>query len=338
MLPWLKKPIRGLLLDICGVLYESGDTKAIAGSVEAVKMLRTSKIPFRFITNETQRTKAQLLSLLHRIGFDVYENDIFMCVPAAKKLVQEFGYRPYLLVHPNVESEFHGCDTSNPNCVVLGDAGVHMTYERLNQAFRVLIGNPEAVLMSLGKGKFYREHGELVLDVGPFAVALESACERRAIVIGKPSEQFFNMALEDMHLRADEVVMIGDDISSDVGAAQSVGFRGVLVRTGKYRYVTAVRGYQPRRTEVTARRFSLQAFRRQPPHREARCHCCQPRGSCGANRCAPAEPQIRYVVVTRLNKARSLNRNRLAKAQSPDRLDEAQDSDQDRMVVCLCWG
>ncbi|KAG0430307.1 hypothetical protein HPB47_022796 [Ixodes persulcatus] len=235
MLPWLKKPIRGLLLDICGVLYESGDTKAIPGSVEAVKMLRTSKIPFRFITNETQRTKAQLLSLLHRIGFDVYENDIFMCVPAARKLVQEFGYRPYLLVHPNVESEFHGCDTSNPNCVVLGDAGAHMTYERLNQAFRVLIGNPEAVLMSLGKGKFYREHGELVLDVGPFAVALESACERRAIVIGKPSEQFFNMALEDMHLRADEVVMIGDDISSDVGAAQSAGFRGVLVRTGKYR-------------------------------------------------------------------------------------------------------
>lgn len=43
------------------------------------------------------------------------------------------------------------------------------------------------------------------------------------------------MAVQDMHLHADEVVMIGDDISSDVGAAQSAGFRGVLVRTGKYR-------------------------------------------------------------------------------------------------------
>ncbi|CAN8003817.1 unnamed protein product [Ixodes hexagonus] len=241
MLSWLKKPIKGLLLDISGVLYESGESKAIPGSVEAVKMLRTSKIPFRFITNETQKTKGQLLTFLRGVGFDVYENDIFMCVPAAKKFVQECGYRPYLLVHPNVEPEFQGCDTSNPNCVILGDAGAHMSYERLNQAFRVLVGNPEAVLVSLGKGRFYREHGELVLDVGPYAVALEAseppinACGRQAIVIGKPSERFFNMALNDMHLYTDEVVMIGDDISSDVGAAQSAGFRGVLVRTGKYR-------------------------------------------------------------------------------------------------------
>ena len=30
--------------------------------------------------------------------------------------------------------------------------------------------------------------------------------------------------------------MIGDDILSDVGGAQSCGLAGVLVRTGKYRY------------------------------------------------------------------------------------------------------
>ena len=29
--------------------------------------------------------------------------------------------------------------------------------------------------------------------------------------------------------------MIGDDIVSDVGGAQSVGMKGVQVRTGKYR-------------------------------------------------------------------------------------------------------
>lgn len=42
------------------------------------------------------------------------------------------------------------------------------------------------------------------------------------------------MALNDMHLRPDEVVMIGDDIVGDVGGAQSAGLRGILVRTGKY--------------------------------------------------------------------------------------------------------
>ena len=31
--------------------------------------------------------------------------------------------------------------------------------------------------------------------------------------------------------------MIGDDVASDVGGAQACGLLGVLVRTGKYRYV-----------------------------------------------------------------------------------------------------
>jgi ribonucleotide monophosphatase NagD (HAD superfamily) len=32
-----------------------------------------------------------------------------------------------------------------------------------------------------------------------------------------------------------EVAMVGDDVRNDVTAAQAVGMRGVLVRTGKFR-------------------------------------------------------------------------------------------------------
>lgn len=34
-----------------------------------------------------------------------------------------------------------------------------------------------------------------------------------------------------------QVVMVGDDIVSDVGGAQACGMRGVQVKTGKWRYV-----------------------------------------------------------------------------------------------------
>lgn len=34
---WLEKPIKGLLIDITGVLYESGKDKAINGSIEAIE-------------------------------------------------------------------------------------------------------------------------------------------------------------------------------------------------------------------------------------------------------------------------------------------------------------
>ena len=94
-------------------------------------------------------------------------------------------------------------------------------------------------MYSLGKGKYYREDGELTLDVGPFTAALEFAIEKNAVVVGKPSAEFFLTALadiaKDIGCNPDEAVMVGDDIVSDVGGAQKCGMQGVLVRTGKYR-------------------------------------------------------------------------------------------------------
>lgn len=102
------------------------------------------------------------------------------------------------------------------------------------QVFQLLV-KTGGDLYSLGKGKFYREDGELTLDVGPFAAALEYATEKDAIVVGKPAPDFFLTALNDIGCQPDEAVMVGDDIVGDVGGAQNCGIQGVLVRTGKYR-------------------------------------------------------------------------------------------------------
>ncbi len=38
--------------------------------------------------------------------------------------------------------------------------------------------------------------------------------------IGKPSQTFFNIALQALKLPRAQVMMVGDDIASDVGGAQ----------------------------------------------------------------------------------------------------------------------
>ena len=55
------------------------------------------------------------------------------------------------------------------------------------------------------------------------------------MIIGKPSPDFFQIALDDMALKSSEVAIIGDDIDVDVGGGQQVGLEGILVKTGKYR-------------------------------------------------------------------------------------------------------
>jgi ribonucleotide monophosphatase NagD (HAD superfamily) len=65
--------------------------------------------------------------------------------------------------------------------------------------------------------------------------AVEYAADREAVVVGKPSEAFFELALSDLGVKPAAAAMVGDDVEADVGGALEAGIAGVLVRTGKYR-------------------------------------------------------------------------------------------------------
>ncbi|XP_072485095.1 phospholysine phosphohistidine inorganic pyrophosphate phosphatase isoform X3 [Notamacropus eugenii] len=239
--------VRGVLLDVSGVLYDSGDGggTAIPGSVEAVARIKRSGLKLRFCTNESQKSRDKFVGLLQSLGFDISVNEVTSPAPAACQLLKERGLRPYLLVHDDVRSEFDGMDTSNPNCVIIADSGDSFSYQNVNEAFRVLINMENPVLISLGKGRYYKETEGLMLDVGPYMKALEYACDIQAEVVGKPAPEFFQAALKEMGVEAHEAIMIGDDIVNDVGGAQRCGMRALQVRTGKFRIPQIkVRGFE----------------------------------------------------------------------------------------------
>ena len=54
-------------------------------------------------------------------------------------------------------------------------------------------------------------------------------------MIGKPDPKFFAAVVTALGVPPGEVALVGDDIRTDVGAAQAAGLRGFLVRTGKFR-------------------------------------------------------------------------------------------------------
>ncbi|KAK7081838.1 hypothetical protein SK128_017367, partial [Halocaridina rubra] len=99
---WLEKPIEGVLLDITGVLYESGEGigTVIPGSVNAVKRLKESGIPVRLVTNETCSTRRAVVEKLRNHGYSISEPDVFSPVPAVIAILRERGLSPHTLVHP----------------------------------------------------------------------------------------------------------------------------------------------------------------------------------------------------------------------------------------------
>lgn len=231
---WLQDPIKGVLLDISGVLKDGNNV--IPGSLLAMEKLKASNLPFRLLTNETQMTRAQIVKKLNSLGYKVTEKDIFAPIPTLVEVLRRNNLRPHLVVHKQVLEEFKNITQLNPNCVVIGDAGPNFTFQNMNAAFRVLVNLAEPILFSLGMGKYYKDDDSgLTLDVGAFAKVLEYATGVTAKVVGKPHADFFLAAVKDMGVSPNEVVMIGDDLESDIGGAQNCGIRGVLVRTGKFR-------------------------------------------------------------------------------------------------------
>ncbi len=116
--------------------------------------------------------------------------------------------------------------------VILGGAGPEFSYAALNQAFAHLMGG--AGLVAMHRNLYWRTDDGLRLDTGAFLAGLEQAAGAPAEITGKPAAAFFATALAAAGAPQAAALMVGDDIESDVLAAQRAGITGVLVKTGKY--------------------------------------------------------------------------------------------------------
>jgi HAD superfamily hydrolase (TIGR01458 family) len=226
--------IRALLLDLEGTLYEAG--RPIARVAETLAALDRRGIPWRFVTNTTSRPRRVLVAELSAMDLPADPERIFTAPRAAREFLLARGWtRAHLLVRPALVEDFPGiaADDIAPQAVVLGDLGEETTFARLNRAFRLLLEGAE--LVTLARNRYYRGADGLLLDQGPFVVALEYASGKTATLVGKPSPHFFAAALASLGIPPSEAAIVGDDLEADVGGGQMAGMRGVLVRTGKFR-------------------------------------------------------------------------------------------------------
>ena len=226
--------IKGVLFDLDGVLYVG--PQVIEGAREAIDAVRGAGYRCRFVTNTSTMSMASLRKKLAALGFDVPAHEL-ISAPQATILYLRGLDKPRcrLLLADDVKQDFAEfvSDESHPDVVIVGDIGQTWSYALLDSVFNNLLQG--ARLIAVHKNRFWQtEHG-LKMDIGGFIAALEYASGVETMIIGKPSLDFFNVALADMQLEPAEVLMVGDDIDSDVGGAQQAGIRAALVRTGKYR-------------------------------------------------------------------------------------------------------
>jgi len=241
---------RALLFDMDGVLYNAEEP--VAGAAETLGWVREQGIPHLFVTNTTSRGRSFLVEKLARFGIPASADQILTpCLTAAEWIRSQPAGKVALFVRPAARADFEGLTCvpesaeAGAQYVIIGDLGEGWDYATLNRAFRLLHADPQARLIALGMTRYWQAPQGLSLDVAPFVAALEHATGRKAVVLGKPSAEFFHAAAHHLKLAPADILMIGDDIQADIGGAQAAGLQGALVKTGKFRAADLEQGVRP---------------------------------------------------------------------------------------------
>lgn len=227
-------PLRAVLLDLEGVLYQEG--APIAGALEAVRLLEGRGLALRYLTNTTTTSRAGVVRRLAAVGLDIDVGTLFTPLAAARQSLDRWGAkRIHLAAPPETAEDFAGlelADAGPVDALVVGDLYKGFDWDRLNFLFSLLRGG--ARLVALHKNRICRHGDDIALDAGPFIAALEYAAGVEAVVVGKPAAAFFDLALADLGVTAAEAIMVGDDLEADIGGAQGAGLRAIQVETGKF--------------------------------------------------------------------------------------------------------
>lgn len=240
--------VRALLLDLDGVIVVAG--KLVPGAAGAIAALEARRVPYQIVTNTSAVSRETLSRYAHQLGAAIPAERFESALSAsAAWTARAFPQGPlYVLASDDAKSEFAGQRLlthdeagqrgARAAAVIVGDSPEEATFDNLNRAFRLIRGG--ARLVGMHRNPWWLTADGPTLDSGAYVAGLEFAAEVRATIVGKPASTFFSTGVALLRRQAGrelarhQVAMVGDDVRTDIRAAQRAGLRGIFVLSGKH--------------------------------------------------------------------------------------------------------
>ena len=222
----------GFLFDLNGVFYE--EKNIISGAHETIDWLKKNSIPYKFISNNSTLSRKLFVEKLKKIGLKINISDVITSNYAGVLTLKKMGLKNCkLIMTEEAKLDYKKFQLQNKkiDAIVIGDIGEKWSFSLMNELMNDVISGAE--IIALHKGKYYQSQGKLKIDCGAFVAGLEYSTSKKAISIGKPKKSFFDLAAFD--LGTNKICLVGDDLHNDIEGGQKMGYKTILVKTGKYR-------------------------------------------------------------------------------------------------------
>lgn len=222
------------LIDLDGTMYH-GDQN-IDGAREFIAYLQQTNQKYLFLTNNATRTKKQNKEHLDKLGFkNIKEDDFFTSSMAAAKyvaqtsekrkafvvgqdgLIEALKLEGFEIVEENADFVFVGLDFA-------------ADYNKYSKALQNLLSG--AKLIATNKDRRLPSGGTFRIGNGAVVVLLEYASGQEAFVAGKPFDPILNEALKQLNITIDDIILVGDNLETDVALGYYNNAETIFVTTG----------------------------------------------------------------------------------------------------------
>jgi NagD protein len=223
----------GFLIDMDGVIYRG--KQLIPAADEFIHMLLERDIPFTFLTNNSQRTRRDVVCKLARMGIHVSENHIFTCAMATARFLASQKPRgtAFVIGEGGLLQALHqngyAIVDDDPDYVVVGE-GRTITLEAMDAAVRMILRGAKLIATNLDPN--CPTAAGTRAGCGAFVAMLETATGHKAFSVGKPSSIMMRVARKELALASAETIVVGDTMETDILGGVSMGYRTVLMLSG----------------------------------------------------------------------------------------------------------
>ena len=230
--------LKGLILDLDGVLWH--DTKPIGNLAEIFDQIRNLGLDFVLATNNATKTIQEYVDKLAGFGVQVKPEQILTSAVATFHFLQATypDKKVIFIVGSNSlkkEARRIGFnlllegEQKQADLVIVGlDPAV--TYEKISYAASQIRSG--AQFIATNTDATYPTPRGMIPGAGTMVAAVQTASGSEPMVIGKPSPSMYIQAMKVMGLTPNQVMCVGDRLSTDILGARNGGFHSAFVLSG----------------------------------------------------------------------------------------------------------
>ncbi len=223
-----------VICDMDGVIYRGKEL--IPGAAEFVAHMRAEAIPFLFLTNNSEQTPLDLARKLEGMGIHdlTADNFITAAIATAQFLhAQRPHSTAYVLGGPGLATAVYNVGysitESHPEYVVVGKTA-NFSFATMRKAAQLIDGG--AKFIGTNPDMIDPVEGGTEPAAGPILAAIQAATGRRPYIVGKPNSLMMIYARQMLGAHAEDCVMIGDRMDTDIVGGLEAGMRTALVLSG----------------------------------------------------------------------------------------------------------